>query len=343
MDERIGSVAAIVLAAGKGTRMKSELPKVLHPLSGTPMIGHVIKSLRTLGIGPICAVIGGQLELLQSYLQHFAPMTLCEQSARLGTGEAVACAGLGFQNVKPPPYAHARHISGPLITQSQVLICAGDTPALDATILRQFITFCLEKSSRLAVLGMRHPKPFGYGRLVCNERGQLMKIVEEKDASPSEKTLNLCNSGVIFADLRYLFGLLQHIKPDNAQKEYYLTDCFDLARRTESPADVFMTDHYEAFDGVNDRQQLVRLEERLQRRAKEKWMLEGVSFRLPETTYIEEGVILGGDVDIGPNCSLLGSTQIGPGSKIGSHVLLKNVIIQAGSTVPPGTVQLQPE
>lgn len=343
MDERRSSVAAIVLAAGKGTRMKSELPKVLHPLSGTPMIGHVIKAIRSVGIGPICAVIGGELELLSRYLKNFDPITLTEQIARLGTGEAVACAAFGLKGLHPPPYAQGRHLAGPLIESSHVLICAGDTPALDAEILGQFVSFCMERKSRLAVLGMQHPRPFGYGRLVRNEQGRLEAIVEEKDASPAEKSLDLCNSGVIFAELAKLFSLLQLLKPENAQKEYYLTDCFRLSSKQGVPADVFITERYEAFDGVNDREQLARLEERLQRRAKERWMREGVTFRLPDTTYIEDSVTLGRDLDVGPSCTFLGSTQIGHGSKIGGHVVLKNVIIPAGSTIPPGTVRLQPE
>ncbi len=343
MDEQTSSVAAIVLAAGKGTRMKSALPKVLHPLSGTPMIGHVIRSIKDVGIEKICAVIGGELAPLESYLANFGPITLTEQLARLGTGEAVACAAYGLKNVLLPGYAKGRHISGQKLDCSHVFICAGDTPALESSILSAFLAFCRDRKSRLAVLAMQHPQPFGYGRIVTDEKGLLQGIIEEKDASPREKEIGLCNSGVIYAESSHLFELLRDLQPENAQKEYYLTDCFQLSRKAGVPADVFTSDQYEAFDGINDRQQLAKLETRLQRRAKDRWMREGVTFRLPDTTYIEDSVVLGGDLDIGPNCSLLGRTRIGDGCKLGSHVLLKNVIIPAGTTVPPGTVRLQPE
>lgn len=343
MSTSVAPVAAIVLAAGKGTRMKSELPKVLHPLSGLPMVAHVLKTIRAAGISHICCVIGGDTELLTRSLKPYEPLTFTVQSARLGTGEAVACAGFAFQDAAVPAFASGHALSGPLLNNSHVLICAGDTPALDGEVIQKFLSFCLEKGSRLAVLAMDHPQPFGYGRILRDEQGHLLAIVEEKDASPTEKSVRLCNSGVIFAERTYLFELLQKIKPNNSQKEYYLTDCFQLAREAGHPADVYITPDFEAFDGVNDRLQLARLEQRLQRKLKEKWMQAGVSFRLPDTCYLDESVTFDADTVVGPNSSLLGRTRIGKGCEIGSHVVLKNVIIPDHTQVPAGTVRLQPD
>lgn len=334
--------AAIILAAGKGTRMKSQLPKVLHPLAGVPMLGRVITTLNQIGIHDICAVIGGDLEQLSSYLEQYQPLTLTVQSDRLGTGEAVACAGFAFNNTSVPKYASGYWWSGTKFDCEHVLICAGDTPALDGQVLRSFLDSCQSKSSRLAVLAMRHPKPKGYGRILTDEQGQLKAIVEEKDATATQKTIDICNSGVIYAEKELLFTLLGQLTTANAQKEYYLTDCFALARQQNIGADVWITDQYEAFDGVNDRRQLADLEQRILRRIREQWMLAGVSFQLPESTYVDEAVLIGEDSLIGPHSTLLGRTRIGKACEIGSHVYLKNVIIPDGTKVPPGTIQSSP-
>jgi len=332
-------LAAIVLAAGKGTRMKSQLPKVLHTLCGVPMLGRVLTTLNSIGIHEICTVIGGELEQLSSYLESFQPLTLAVQTTQLGTGEAVACAGFGFNETAIPSYAKGYWWSGSKIDCKHVLICAGDTPALDGQVLRSFLDFCASKSSRLAVLAMRHPKPKGYGRILRDEQGHLKGIVEEKDATATEKLIDICNSGVIFAEKDLLFTLLGQLTTANAQKEYYLTDCFALARTQKIASDVWVTDHFEAFDGVNDRRQLAELEQRLLRRSRDQWMLAGVTLQLPESCYIEDAVSIGEDSRIGPHCTLLGRTRIGKSCEIGSHVYLKDVIIPDGMKVPAGTIQ----
>jgi bifunctional UDP-N-acetylglucosamine pyrophosphorylase/glucosamine-1-phosphate N-acetyltransferase len=306
------------------------------------MIGHVLRTVQELGLTKVCAVIGGDIPALQTYLEAKAAMTLTVQSDRLGTGEAVACAGFGLKDTPVPSYAKGHALSGPALDCRYVLICAGDTPALEATVLEQFLLFCEERKSRLAVLAMDHAEPFGYGRILRDAAGQLLGIVEEKDASADEKRVRLCNSGVIFAERDHLFQLLAQLTPNNAQREYYLTDCFYLSRQAGVAADVFVTDRYESFDGVNNRVQLSSLEARLQRRLRDRWAMEGVTFQLPETIYLEDSVILGEDVRVGPHCTLLGQTRIGRGAEIGSHVFLKNVIIPDGTLVPPGTVRQSP-
>lgn len=334
------SIAAIVLAAGKGTRMKSALPKVLHTLCGVPMIGHVLAALRDAGIAKTCVVVGGDVERLQSYLQAFAPLTLALQKDRLGTGEAVASAGFAFQDTPVPAYASGALLAGHTIKSSHVLICAGDTPAIDAAVIGQFVEFCKTEGAELAVLGMDHPQPKGYGRLVCTRDGQLQKIVEEKDANAAEKEIRLCNSGIIFADRRLLFALLEQIRPNNAQKEYYLTDCFALAREQGKAVKVWSTQDYASFDGINDRLQLAELEQRLVAKYCRKWMAAGVTFRAPQTCFLDAAVRIGEDSEIGPNVSLLGHTHVGKNCEISSQVVLKDVIIPDGTRVPAGTVRI---
>jgi len=339
MHSQKDTIAAIVLAAGKGTRMKSELPKVLHPLCGLPMVGHVIRTLETAGISEKCIVVGGDVEALKQALEPFGALTFALQRDRLGTGEAVACAGFGLSDITPPPYASGELLAGPRLKSQYVLICAGDTPAMDAAVLSDFVGTCLKEKAQLAVLGMQHPEPKGYGRLITNAQNQLLKIVEEKDASPSERQVELCNSGVIFAKTEHLFALLGGLSQANAQKEYYLTDCFALSLAQGSPALVWTTKDYASFDGVNDRLQLSRLEARVLDRLRRGWMAEGVSFHMASSTYLEVSVQIGADTTIGPHTSFTGQTQIGRNCEIGSHVALKDVIIPDGTKVPAGTIR----
>ena len=340
MHSQNDTIAAVVLAAGKGTRMKSELPKVLHPLCGRPMVGHVIQTLEAAGIKEKCIVVGGDVDRMKDVLREFGDLTFTLQRDRLGTGEAVACAGFGLDGVTPPPYASGSLLSGPRLKCQYVLICAGDTPAMDADVLAAFVKTCISQSSKLAVLGMNHPEPKGYGRLITNEKNQLLKIVEEKDASESERLVQLCNSGVIFAETKHLFSLLGSITQSNAQKEYYLTDCFSLSLAKGVPALVWKTDDFGSFDGVNDRMQLSRLEERMLDRIRRRWMSEGVSFQMASSTYVEVSVKIGPDSKVASHVHLSGKTQIGKSCEIGSHVALKDVNIPDGTKVPPGTIRM---
>ncbi|MES2744230.1 MAG: hypothetical protein V4655_02340, partial [Bdellovibrionota bacterium] len=262
------------------------------------------------------------------------------QRDRLGTGEAVACAGFGLDGINPPPYASGSLLAGPKLNARYVLICAGDTPAMDPQIISEFVQTCLNKQVKLAVLGMNHPDPKGYGRLITDDKQQLLRIVEEKDASETERRVKLCNSGVIFAETQHLFSILGSLTQGNVQKEYYLTDCFALSLSRGEPALVWPTDDYGSFDGVNDRIQLAKLEERVAAKIRQRWMAEGATFILASSTYIEADVTIGSDTRIGPHASLMGRTSIGKGCEIGSHVALKDVNISDGECVASGTVRI---
>ncbi len=333
-------VAAIVLAAGKGTRMKSELPKVLHRICGMSMLEHVVHTLELSGIESACVVVGGDVDRLQKELSHRTKLSYALQKDRLGTGEAVACAGFSFAGIKPPSFASGKHLSGNILDAEYVLICAGDTPAMDPAVIRTFVEACVKQKSQLAVLGMKHPEPKGYGRLVTDANLDLIKIVEEKDATEEERKIKLCNSGVIFANTKYLFALLSALTQENAQKEYYLTDCFAISRQKGIPALVWATEDYGSFDGVNDRVQLSRIEARILEKLRKSWMVEGVGFQMAHSCFLETGVRIGSDTTVGPHVSLMGRTTIGKGCEIGSHSVLKNVNIPDGVVVPAGTIRI---
>ena len=180
---------------------------------------------------------------------------------------------------------------------------------------------------------MDHPTPTGYGRLICDDKQNLIKITEEKDTSPEEKKITLCNSGVIFANTEYLFELLAALSDDNAQNEYYLTDCFEISKNRGDPAKVFITDDYETFAGINNRQQLAEVESFMVTKKIQKLMTNGVGFHLPLTTYIEDDVEIGEDTVIGANCSLLSGTRIGKSCVIDHGLVLKDISIPDSSHV----------
>lgn len=261
------TVAGIVLAAGKGTRMKSDLPKVLHPVCGIPMVERVLTALEQAQIREHCAVLSKDLTAFAGFLASRPDLAVAIQEQQQGTADAVGAAAQAFEGLTVPSYARAKLLRGGPLQSAYVLICYGDMPALSAEVLREFVASCFQSKAELGLIGMRHPRPTGYGRLVLDKEGRLEKIVEEKDATPLERTIDLCNTGIVFARARTLFTLLDEIRPNNAQKEYYLTDCFAIAHRKGLKTNVFITDDYRPFDGVNDPEQLKHLEDWIKSRS----------------------------------------------------------------------------
>ena len=248
------------MAAGKGTRMKSDLPKVLHNFLGKPMLFHVISTLREVGIKDICLILNSQTDPFHEFVEQDKGLTICIQKEQRGTGDAIASGSVAMPQVKPPYYTHATlHTQNKLYNQ-HVIICCGDTPALRPSILREFIDNCYRTQCSLGVIGLTHPNPTGYGRMILDNKGHLQRIVEEKDADAITKQIHLINTGIIFADTQFLFGLLDDIKPNNSQNEYYLTDCFALAAGRGHPAYVHVTNDVVSFSGINTPQQLKDLE-----------------------------------------------------------------------------------
>jgi len=261
-------VGAIVLAAGKGTRMKSDLPKVLHNVAGKPMLTSVVTALSKAGIESICLVIGGELEKFDSFLEDNDEFSVCLQENRRGTGDAVASAAICFQSAKIPSYASQSLLRGSALNSEFVLICTGDTPALDGELIAEFVKQAIAKNADVAVLGMKMPDPSGYGRLVIEKGDELKKIVEHKDASDEELSIDVCNSGIIFAKTKIMFECLDEIKPNNVQNEYYLTDIIEIAQKKNLKTVVHATSDWEFFAGVNSPEQKIEVEKIILERRK---------------------------------------------------------------------------
>ena len=336
MKHSNNSVCAIILAAGKGTRMKSSTPKVLHKVAGTPMIHRIMEQLHQIGVNSFCLILGEHTSSLVSSIDTDVPFTAVQQMNLLGTGDAVAAAAAAFEGCKLPPYTSSRLLDGGGINSDYVLIAAGDTPAIDKAILTDFMDKTIACNADISLIGMKHPHPSGYGRLVMKDN-QLDAIVEEKDANTEQKQINLCNTGVIMARTSTLFSLLHQLDNNNAQSEYYLTDCFEIAKARGSNVYVHQTDQYECFNGVNNRSQLETVESYVMKQIRQRWMLQGVTFHLADTTYIEDSVTIGQDTEIGSNCTLIGSTSIGAGCTIGHKCIIQNKVIEDGQVIPSGT------
>ncbi len=256
----ISSVSALILAAGKGTRMKSDLPKVLHTVLGKAMLQYVIDAARGSGCSDVSLVIGGDLAEFSKILEDNASLRVCRQNQRRGTGDAVASAVSLYSNAAKPYFSDGECLRGDPYNAEYILVCLGDTPALRPATLAAFISDSVERGADLAVLGMLVPDPTGYGRLKIGSDGNLQKIVEQKDANESELAINLCNSGVIFAKTEKLFEYLNDLTNNNVSGEYYLTDCFEIAINAGNQVSVYQTDAYEELLGVNTPEQLQSME-----------------------------------------------------------------------------------
>ena len=263
------SVSSIILAAGKGTRMKSDIPKVLNPIHGRPMLQWVVDALNEAGIQSHCLVICGDIAAFEKHFNSLKSMTVCEQIERKGTGDAVASAHDGFRTSRPKaPYNNSKLLYGHQISSDYVLICTGDTPNIASAIIKDFIDKALDTRADLSVLGMTVPNPFGYGRILQDDSGRLKSIVEEKDANEHERQIKLCNSGLAFGRTELVFECVHELTCSNAQNEYYFTDVFSIAREKGKHCTVYSTDAWQTFAGVNTREQLLQLEAVMQGESK---------------------------------------------------------------------------
>lgn len=297
------SLASIVLAAGKGTRMKSGLIKVLHPVAGLPMISWPVTAAREAGSDPIVLVIGHQANAVQNAFRGSADIRCAMQEEQLGTGHAVACA--------------LDALSG---FHGTVLILCGDTPLLRPETLEKLLAFHLDNNAAVTVLTAILDDPYGYGRVVRDASGRVTRIVEQKDADPEEQEIREINSGIYCMDSGFLFSDIRGIGNDNAQGEYYLTDLLALAVRKELTCLALQAADADEIMGVNDRAQLAEAGRILRRRINREHMLNGVTLIDPDHTYIDHGVTIGSDTTIHPGCRIEGGTVIGNGCLIDENV-----------------------
>jgi bifunctional UDP-N-acetylglucosamine pyrophosphorylase/glucosamine-1-phosphate N-acetyltransferase len=315
------TVAAVILAAGKGTRMKSGLVKVLHPAAGRPMISWVIDSARDAGAAPTVLVVGHQAEAVRSAFSGAADIRCALQEEQLGTGHAVACA--------------REQLSG---FSGTVLILCGDTPLLRGKTLQGLVASHRENGAALTVLTAVMDDPYGYGRVVRDTDGRVLRIVEQKDASPEEQALCEINSGIYCMEADFLFANIDSISSDNAQGEFYLTDLVAIAVKQGLTCLGRCTDDADEIMGVNDRAQLAEASCILRQRINRELMSSGVSLVDPEHTYIDHGVQIGTDTVVHPNCSISGATVIGSGCTIENGVSIAACSIGDKCHIKAGSV-----
>ncbi len=311
--------AAVVLAAGKGTRMKSALPKVLHPLLGRPLLGYVLALLDMIDFQRKVVVIGHKAEMVQSCLDS-GGISWVIQSEQLGTGHAV----LMSRNAM-------RGFCG------NVLILCGDTPLLTYQTMARFIAAHDASGSDLSILSAELRDPTGYGRIVRKKKtkDELAGIVEEKDASSEIRAICEINTGIYAVNSDLLYAWLESVNCDNAQGEYYLTDIAGLAVGQGHKVRAFQLANPKEALGVNSRQELASAGHILLQRIRNHWMNEGVTFLLPETIYIEPDVQLSRDVTISSHVVLEGKTTVGAGAVIGPFSYLRNATVPPNEVVPP--------
>ncbi len=335
------TISALVLAAGKGTRMKSAVPKVLHPVMGQPMVKWVMDVVKKAGATDVTLVLSPETKSFSELLDAHPDVRVAVQKTQRGTGDAVAAATKAYTQAVSPSWSDSQLLRGSPSAADWVLICAGDTPGINAQTIRDFIGASLRASKKLAVLGMNVKEPKGYGRIVTRADGAVTKIIEERDADSDVKKIKLCNSGIIFAQVPWLYKLLGGLTPNNAQGEYYLTDIFSASAVTGEPAFVFHTDSEAEFAGVNDRSQLDQLERAMMRRKIQELMGHGVTFHLPETIYIEADVSIEPDARIYPGACLVGKTRISRNCVVGQGAYIESTSLGAGVSVGPHAVLIE--
>ncbi|ODR94081.1 bifunctional N-acetylglucosamine-1-phosphate uridyltransferase/glucosamine-1-phosphate acetyltransferase [Methyloceanibacter stevinii] len=309
---------AVVLAAGKGTRMKSDLPKVLHRLAGAPMLAHVLGAAASAGVKRAALVIGPGMEAVgEAGLSVVPEAQVFVQADQMGTADAVKSAAPAYEGADGP-----------------VLVLYGDTPLLRPETLKAVLGE-LEAGADLVVIGFEAADPTGYGRLLFDDKSRLAGIREEKDATAAERALTLCNSGIMaFRSGKTLSGLIARIGNDNAKGEYYLTDAVGLAYQDGLQTRVVLSNGEEVL-GVNSRSELAVAEALIQRRLRAAAMEQGATLIAPETVFFSYDTVIGRDVLIEPNVIFGLGVAIEDGATIKGFCHFEQARIGANVTIGP--------
>jgi bifunctional UDP-N-acetylglucosamine pyrophosphorylase/glucosamine-1-phosphate N-acetyltransferase len=311
------SFAAIILAAGEGSRMRSALPKVLHEIAGRPMIRHVLAALEPLGPAATVVVLGRAMDTVAASV---APATTAVQHPPRGTGDAVRAA-------RPA-------LEGALAGIDDVVILYGDAPLLRSETVARLIETRRATGAAVVVAGMRPADPGPYGRLVLGADGGVERIVEARDAGPEEAAIGLCNGGIMAVAAEHLFDLVDRLETNNAKREFYLTDIVGIARQrdlavthVELPAEEVL--------GVNTRAELAGAEALMQERLRRRAMEAGATLIAPETVFLSADTRLGRDVIIEPNVVFGAGVSIADNVRIRSFSHLDGAVVAEGSVVGP--------
>lgn len=317
-----GDTAVLVLAAGPGTRMRSDTPKVLHTLAGRSMLSHVLHAIAKLAPQRLIVVLGHDHQRIAPLVGELADtlgrtIDVALQDRPLGTGHAVLC-GL---SALPDDYA------------GNVVVTSGDTPLLDADTLADLIATHRAVSAAVTVLTTTLDDPFGYGRILRTQDHEVMAIVEQTDATPSQREIREVNAGVYAFDIAALRSALSRLSSNNAQQELYLTDVIAILRSDGQTVHASHVDDSALVAGVNNRVQLAELASELNRRVVAAHQLAGVTVVDPATTWIDVDVTIGRDTVIHPGTQLLGRTQIGGRCVVGPDTTLTDVAVGDGASV----------
>lgn len=317
----MNSVAAIILAAGKGTRMKSGLVKVMHHLAGEPLIDYPVTAALNAGASRIVIVIGHQAETVQSFYSGRDGIAFAIQAEQNGTGHAVACAA-------------------PLLSdfRGKVLILCGDVPLIKEETLNGMVHDHELQGAVVTVLTTEVENPRGYGRILKNEAGHVIGIVEEKDATDGQRAIREINSGIYCVESGFLFDAVAGLSSDNAQGEYYLTDIMRIAAEKGLKCISHPIDDALEVMGINDRVQLAEAEAALRTRTNDAFMRDGVTIRDPKTAYLDPGTVIGRDTVIHPNVHISGDSVIGEQCVIEPSVVIRGCRIGNGVIVKAGSV-----
>jgi bifunctional UDP-N-acetylglucosamine pyrophosphorylase/glucosamine-1-phosphate N-acetyltransferase len=310
----------VILAAGLGTRMKSDLAKALHPLAGRPLVQYVLEAAAGVGPEKIVLVLGHQADKVRSAVGRLR-LEIVLQAEQLGTGHAVQQAGEAISRGTGP-----------------VLVLCADTPLVTTKTLQDLIELHQKSRAAMTFITTTLDDPFGYGRVVRGKTG-VMRVVEEKDATAQQKKIQDVNAGIYCFERKFLLSSLALLGKNNAQKEYYLPDIVELAKKKKLRVSAFRCGDPHEIMGVNSRFDLSQAEAIVRRRINRQWMLEGVTMPDPETVFVGNEVRLGRDVVLYPNTRIEGTTRIGaacvvyPGSRIVDSVIADNVTVKDSSVI----------
>ncbi|MEM6252787.1 MAG: bifunctional UDP-N-acetylglucosamine diphosphorylase/glucosamine-1-phosphate N-acetyltransferase GlmU [Cyanobacteria bacterium P01_D01_bin.156] len=305
-------LAVAVLAAGKGTRMRSQLPKVLHPLGGRTLVENVLASLAQVQVERQIAIVGYAAEQVRTTLAHVSGLEFVEQTEQLGTGHAV-------QQVIPALEGFVGNL----------LVLNGDVPLLRPETIAKMVQTHVENNNAATILTAQFDDPTGYGRVFCDDNDIVSEIIEHRDCTPEQRYNQRINSGIYCFNWKKLMTVLPHLKSDNDQNEYYLTDVVkDL-----SPVMALDVEDIEEISGINNRKQLSDAATILHRRIKDELMLSGITMINPDSITIDATVKVEPDVVIEPETHLRGTTTIAAGCRIGPSTLIENSTIGENTTV----------
>ncbi|MEY9979791.1 bifunctional UDP-N-acetylglucosamine diphosphorylase/glucosamine-1-phosphate N-acetyltransferase GlmU [Lysinibacillus sp. RC79] len=316
----MSNIFAVILAAGQGTRMKSKLYKVLHPVCGKPMVQHVVDHIQTLDVNRIVTVVGHGAENVKQQLGDKSEYVL--QAEQLGTAHAVQQAEAILAS-----------------EEGTTLVVCGDTPLIRPETMQALFEHHQAKNAKATILTAIAENPTGYGRILRGDNGQVEQIVEQKDASAEQQLVKEINTGTYCFDNKALFETLKLVKNDNAQGEYYLPDVIEILQKQGDVVEAYVTEDFEETLGVNDRVALSQAETLMRTRINEKHMRNGVTIINPEATYISVDAMIGRDTVIQPGSMIEGTTVIGEDCIIGPNTQIIDSRIGDRTTVHSSVVR----